>query len=130
MGRRITARDRFVPRIWRENHPYSVWANNVRQQHKRRGIEVRLSRQELAEIAKTETAKKCAYCETHLDWTYGTKKGQIQDNSPTADRLNNEKFIDRNNIRIVCYRCNMGKGRWTLAEFISHCKRIAQLSEL
>jgi hypothetical protein len=128
MAREWTERDKMHRKLWAEKHPRHNWANTVIHSHRARGIDVRLSYEEL--IAFAETKDRCAYCETPLNWNYGTKKGRVQYNSPTADRINNERFLDLNNIRIVCYRCNMTKGEGTMDEFISYCKRIAQLSDL
>lgn len=124
--RRATEKNKMQMRLWIEKHPHHNWAKTVINGHRARGIDVRITSKELEELAKTKTY--CAYCETPLNWVYGTKKGRVQATSPTADRLNNEKFIDRDNIRIVCYRCNTAKGEGTLNEFISYCKRIVYLS--
>jgi 5-methylcytosine-specific restriction endonuclease McrA len=130
MRQRGTPREKMLALRWREKHAHHNWANTVTRGHARRGIEVRIPHNELEELAKTEAAKECAYCETPLNWVYGSKRGRIQFDSPTADRFNNEKFLDRDNIRIVCNRCNRAKGEHTYDEFIEYCKRVALLSDI
>jgi hypothetical protein len=110
-----------------EDHAHYNWAFGVINSHGANGIEVRISHKELVELAKTEDAKKCAYCKTALNWVYGSKKKRVQDSSPTADRFNNENYLDRDNLRIVCFRCNRAKGDGTLEELISYCRRIYTL---
>jgi 5-methylcytosine-specific restriction endonuclease McrA len=130
MRQRGTPKIKLQTRLWKEKHPYQNWANTTTNSHRADGIEMRITRKELEELAQTEAAKHCVYCETPLNWTYGTKGGRLQFNSPTADRFNNEKFLDRDNIRIVCNRCNRAKGEHTYDEFIEYCKRVALLSEI
>lgn len=125
MGRRATDRDKKQRHDWSVEHPHHNWACTVVSGHRRRGIEVRLSNhQELEDFSIGKD--RCACCGTELNWEYGTKNRKIQHNSPTVDRINNERFIDRNNIRIVCRRCNMAKGDGTLDGFITYCRMIAQ----
>lgn len=61
-------------------------------------------------------------CGKFLDW--GFRKGTIKPNSPTIDRVDNEMFLNKDNIKICHYKCNITKQDRTLKEFIEFCKTI------
>ncbi len=48
----------------------------------------------------------------------------MKNNSPTLDRLDNETVIRKNNITILCYKCNATKRDRTLSEFLDYCKAV------
>ena len=104
-------------------HIVHYWAKATKANHERNGIEVRLSCQELEHIASIH--QNCMLCGVPLWW--GRKpKGVIVDTSPTVDRLNNESYIDSNNIFIVCHKCNKTKQNRTMKEFIDYCISIGK----
>jgi len=81
---------------------------------------MRITIDELTDIIKS--VNHCYLCKCKLDWSPG--KGRTMPNSPTIDRLDNERFIDKNNIAIICHECNTIKGRRTLNEFLDYCELI------
>jgi len=46
--------------------------------------------------------------------------------SPTLDRVNNEDVIRKDNILILCYKCNATKRDRTLEEFVGYCSAVAK----
>ena len=61
-------------------------------------------------------------CDAVLDWT--RKGGKPHALTPTLDRINNDPFILRDNIQIICHRCNTTKNNRTLVAFVEYCKKI------
>jgi len=104
--------------------PRYVWVVGTLDRHKRRNIRIDISIDELEKLVLL--CNKCQICGCDLDWSYGTKGGKIRPNSPTLDRMDNENFINKNNILIVCNRCNSSKYDRTFKEFITYCKDIYQ----
>jgi len=98
------------------------WASHTRRDHKSKGYKIDISIDELEVIAKE--SKYCAICDIELDWGYGNKK-YAQNNSPSLDRTNNEKILNKDNIQIVCRRCNSTKQDRTMNEFIEYCTKIS-----
>lgn len=102
-------------------NPRRRWATACLSGHKRRGISVEMTSEELYQLAlKTDS---CFICERRLDWQLGNK-GKMK-SSPTLDRLNNESVIRTDNIAILCYRCNTTKQDRTLREFLEYCDAVA-----
>ncbi len=62
----------------------------------------------------------CYICDMQLNWELGNK-GKIKSNSPTLDRLDNEKVIRKDNVVILCYRCNATKCDRSMGEFLLYC---------
>jgi len=107
---------------------YKTWARATIYTHKRRKTEITISLEELTTHAKN--TKRCMYCHKPLSWG---KNGKVKSNSPTIDRMNNNKTIDSiwngekvttNMGAIVCHSCNCGKGEQTMTEWIDRCKKI------
>lgn len=65
----------------------------------------------------------CEICGVLLDYS---KKGKLVSNSPSLDRLNNEKEIRKDNIQILCHRCNSTKGDKNIKDLVSWCKLVIQ----
>lgn len=100
---------------WRKKHPHYVWAERTLNQHKENGYKINISVMDLANIARnTDT---CFFCKNFIKWSYGDK-GKILDTSPSLDRLNNENYIDKNNIAIVHHTCNTYKGARPFSTYI------------
>jgi hypothetical protein len=111
---------------YRENlykNPYRIWAHATIQQHKKRGYDVRISDEILEGIAR-ET-RYCGYCMCKLNWSYGNKK-YVQPNSPTLDRIYNEKEITVDNMKIVCHRCNTTKRELPLHDLYEYCCNVVR----
>jgi hypothetical protein len=45
----------------------------------------------------------------------------MKSNSPSLDRLDNEDVIRKDNILILCYKCDATKRDRTMEEFLSYC---------
>jgi hypothetical protein len=75
--------------------------------------------EELYQIA----AKTCFIYGIQIDWQLGNK-GHMSNRSPTLDRLDNEEVIRRDNILILCYKCNATKRDRTLNEFLDYCNAV------
>ena len=104
-----------------ESNPYKSWAINTKAYHESKGIEFYIMLDELEQAARIHA--NCMICNTPL--YYGKKlNGTKQDNSPYLDRLNNEDYVDNNNVLLVCARCHGAKKGLTLKQFLSYCKYI------
>src|SRR3989304_2271033 len=90
---------------WREENPYRYWAIGTINRHKRKGFTILSTIDEIEFLAKR--IKNCSYCNIELDWSWGNKGPKL--NSPSLDRINNEKELRKDNIQIICYDCNAVK---------------------
>jgi 5-methylcytosine-specific restriction endonuclease McrA len=100
------------------------WAQGAIYRHKSVGYEVLLTVQELIDIAMNNS--KCQLCGDDLMFYNGRQgKGKKYHNSVTLDRMNNEKTIHKDNILILCWKCNVTKQQRTMSEFHNYCKMIA-----
>jgi len=98
---------------------YRIWAIATINHHKKRDFDVIIIIDELEELAKNTIY--CPLCDIKLKW----EKGKKQDNSPTLDRINNEKILTLDNIKIICSKCNTTKSNRTMNEFIKYCTKIS-----
>jgi hypothetical protein len=102
-------------------HSHRIWARNTLFDHNKKGYKINIKLNDLEKLAK-ETIH-CLFCKTPLDWSRG-KKGGPKYNSPSLDRMNNEKNLTLNNVMIICKQCNASKQNRNLEEFVSYCKNI------
>ncbi len=109
-----------------ENNPHRMWVRATINSHKKKGFIINITIDELTEIAKD--IPKCFLCGVGLSWSRGDKNGKAQFNSPSLDRINNENNINKNNIQIICYRCNSAKGTRTTQELIDYCKCVTKIN--
>ncbi len=100
------------------------WSSSTLHQHKNRGCEIEISIDNVYEIAKKTDF--CNVCGIKLNWEYNSKKGKTLSNSPSLDRINCENVINKNNIMIVCHKCNKTKQDRTMKEFVEYCKNIVK----
>jgi len=105
-----------------------MWALNTLGGHRRKGFGIHISINNLESLAKKIIY--CLYCGMELDWTSGNKNNSPKLNSPSLDRINNEKELRMDNIRILCYGCNRTKGNKTHKDFIIFCNKISQKFEI
>lgn len=101
--------------------PRYAWSVSSLQSHRVRGFKNEVTPTELELLANSTT--NCGICGCELDWG---KKGKKKSNSPTIDRINNEKILTVDNIMIVCSYCNVAKSTKTLTEFIEYCRNIVR----
>jgi 5-methylcytosine-specific restriction endonuclease McrA len=99
-----------------------TWCSTLHR-HKYKGISINITTAELFEYVKD--INTCKMCGKILNWTKNGKKGATHD-SPTLDRIDNEDYIDLNNIQILCYQCNAGKQKMTNDEYINQCKMVLE----
>ena len=125
-------------KLWRNNHPgcrtgekrkyrlkypHRVWCQHTLYSHRGRGFTTSINSRTLESLAKTIT--HCPCCGNKLIWSKGDKS-HVSPFSPTLDRINNEKMMNKNNIEIICHRCNTAKGAGTKQELLKYCKQVVK----
>jgi len=105
---------------WRQNNPRKTWATRTIGRHRHAGFNISLTTQDLINIIKD--LETCPICNTIFDWNYGKLK--TNGNCPSLDRMNNEHHITKDNIMIICHKCNATKQDRTFKEFILYCKNV------
>jgi hypothetical protein len=111
---------------YNRKHPERRWAESSIHGHKRKGYDVQIDIYELEQIAKQ--IKQCQYCGNIL--IYATGKNKTLDETPTMDRINREKVITKNNIQIICHKCNAMKSYRKHDEFIQQCIKIVKFMNI
>jgi len=104
---------------WQNKNPERRWASSCLGNHRRAGYKINITIDELHKMAKN--IKSCPICNKKLDYRIG--KGKTKIDSPALDRINNEKTLNRNNVWIICYKCNTIKQDLTLQELAEWCKK-------
>ncbi len=97
-----------------------TWCSTLHR-HRYKGISIDITMAELFDYIKN--IKTCKMCGKPLNWSKNGKKGAEHD-SPTLDRINNEDYINLDNIQILCHQCNSGKQKMTNDDYIQHCKNV------
>lgn len=95
------------------------WARSTISTHKSKGFMVTIRSRELYEMVKY--INNCSICGCKLNWN----GGKVSNISPSLDRIDNEMFITKDNIQIVCHRCNRVKGSMLMSEFVSYCNIVS-----
>jgi hypothetical protein len=108
---------------WRYNNRHREWARLTILSHQRKGCEIQFTREWLEELAKNTT--HCYVCGSKLNFEKKASRCPVPD-SPSLDRKARDPVMTQDNIVIMCYACNTGKGIGTLDEYIARCKRIAK----
>jgi len=103
---------------YRADHPYRMWAFDTIGGHKRKGFTVTTTVDELEELARGTT--RCPICKCELKW----KQGKQSNSSPTLDRVNNGKVINKDTVWIICNRCNTTKLDRNWDEFLGYCELV------
>jgi len=109
----------------RRKKPINFWVRNVRDHHKIKGHIFEVSFDEMVKLC--HESKNCKICHIPVSWDYvqsGITARTQQ--SPTLDRTNNEKVLRKDNIQILCLRCNVTKGDRTMKDFIEYCNNVAE----
>ena len=112
-------------RRWREENSVRAWATYVRRNHRRDGFKFNATINEIIDFAECHGGA-CYYCGIELDYSYGTKDGKIQKNSPSLDRIYNNQVMTLENSQILCSKCNTTKSDRTHDEFVQYCKTIVE----
>jgi hypothetical protein len=107
---------------WVAKHPYRYWARRTLNHHKEL-YSVSFDIDWLEKRASETTV--CEFCGVVLRWPNGAGNRKVIANSPTLERINNEQHLTKNNIKIICHRCNVTKQDRTFKEFVRYCKMIA-----
>jgi len=102
--------------------PERVWATHSLYGHKRNGCEIKITIDELEQIAKN--TKNCEYCGHEL--IYRAKQKNDRKYIPTLDRIDIENEIRLDNIQILCIICNTTKLNRTHKEFIEYYKNLSK----
>ena len=102
---------------------FNHWAYSVIDTHIRRSMEVHLTRDWLEQKARETPC--CELCGDELRWEPCGQRGMFP-NTPTLDRVSNERVLTKDNIMILCNSCNAGKGVQSLDEYVAKCKRISE----
>jgi hypothetical protein len=95
------------------------WAVRTLINHRNKGYKMLITIDELCNYASL--INNCEYTGIELNWF---SKGKCNFNSPSLDRVDNEKEIRLDNIRIVSHRANTMKGNLTFKEYIQYCKHM------
>ena len=98
------------------------WAKTTIYNHIKRDMIVDFEASWLEQ--KAAVTPCCEVCGDELRWE-PSGKGMLLHNTPTLDRVSNERILTKDNVMILCNSCNAGKGAQNLDEYIAKCKRIA-----
>jgi len=107
-----------VQKEYRKRTPIERWAYTTKRNH--RQYDVNIDIKDIISMGYKTT--HCPLCGCKLDYSVG--KGTRKFNSPSLDRINNESYLDKNNVWIICAECNTRKGAHTLSEFILYCETV------
>lgn len=107
-------------------NPVRRWCRTTLYNHKYWGYVVKVTISELYQIALS--TKNCGLCGIELDWKKKNERGP-KINSPSLDRVSNGVDLTKENIEIICFPCNMGKGKMSRSGYIDHCRRVVVMSE-
>lgn len=102
---------------YKEQHPQAFRARATINNHRIKGIDIKVSREELEKLFETT---HCPICGCEFDKTRTISNG----NSPSLDRLNNENELRIDNVWVICKKCNITKSNRTMKEFYDYCKTV------
>jgi len=108
---------------YNKNNYVRRWCSSTIRDHKKRGYIVNITIDELYNIVKDEPI--CEICGKELEW-YSTGKGKLTNLSPSLDRIYNENEINKDNISILCHKCNMKKNSESIEENLVWCKQFEE----
>ena len=108
---------------YNKNNYVRRWCYNTINKHKNRSYIVNITFDELYNIVKDEPI--CEICGKELEW-YSTGKGKLTNLSPSLDRIYNENEINKDNISILCHKCNMKKNSESIEENLVWCKQFEE----
>lgn len=104
-------------------HPKRKWCGRCISNHKKSGHTAAITAEELLVLA--QPVSHCPICGIELAWGRAVSKQEEQaGNRPSADRTDNTKILSKDNIMIMCKRCNATKLDRTFQEFIDYCRNV------
>ena len=111
----------------KKRHPYKFWARKTIQNHKHRGFSVNIDIGQLEILAmKTEI---CYICGVKLDYSYKGKSGW-NSNSPSLDRVDNNRELSLETIQIICSQCNSAKHQMSMKDFVKYCELVVKRNQI
>ena len=99
---------------YRHSQPILRMMHSVRKSAKRRGLGVDLCANDLLPLPKV-----CPILGIELDYTYGSKYGRAQRNSPSVDRIDSSKGYVKGNVQVISMRANTLKSDSTIPELLA-----------
>ncbi len=100
------------------------WARGTLASHRRRGKNV----EDVLDVdwlsAFAEKTFECPLCGSKLMWE---PRSGITWRDPTLDRKSNEQNMNRDNVWIICRRCNTTKGDGTVEDILAYCRSVVKL---
>lgn len=111
----------------RAEAPHLFWAQATISAHRRRGFDVRITVDELVEMARAAT--RCRLCGVDLDWRYGHKQRRMVPASPSWDRTENGTVLTAENTQVLCVRCNTTKGPRSMKELREWCRAVLEATD-
>ena len=93
-----------------QKYPFRTWAQHTLKSHKRKRIEIILTRMQIEKMA--EKIATCPLCNCMLIYNKS-----FSDCSASLDRIDNAKGLSIDNTQILCYRCNNAKRTMNMIEF-------------
>jgi len=116
------AHSKIVHKIWEDKNIHRRWAYGVLDKHKIHNFNINISINMLTKLAIG--TKRCPYCRVRLKYRNKVHGGRRD--SASLDRIHNGKSIDKDNIQILCMRCNATKHDRTHEEFVKYCNMICE----
>jgi hypothetical protein len=109
---------------YRKNNYIPRWVSKTLHNHTKNGI---MYSPKLKEDLLKKALEKppCQICHKELEW-YSTGKNKPTNLSPTLDRINNDNYMDIDNVAIICHQCNLKKSSETLEENLVWCKQFEE----
>ena len=108
---------------YNKNNYVRGWCTQTINNHKKHGYIVNITIDELYNIVKDEPS--CEICGKELEW-YSTGTGKPTNLSPSLDRKNNGNEINKDNISILCHKCNIKKNSDSIEENLVWCKQFEE----
>ena len=108
---------------YNKNNYVRIWCTDTIRLHRKRGYIVNITIDELYDIVKDKPS--CEICGKELEW-YSTGKGKTTNLSPSLDRIYNGNEINKDNISILCHKCNAKKHSDSIEENVIWCKQFIE----
>jgi hypothetical protein len=113
-------------------YPYYRWACAAINRHKNKHgiLAVDFDAYWLAELG--QKTSHCPIDGKPLRWDYARdfdERGKARHDSPSLDRTNNELFLAKHNVQIVCFGCNSHKGARSMKKwYVDNLKHVQKFA--